>query len=189
MARPIEYNKQEFLDKATELFLEKGYKQLSMRDILWHTGLNRHSIYRNYKSKKSLYLEILKNYRDRSLYYGYEILEAKPYGIGNIKKFYAALLSGEKPVSCLMMNTIADCDLMDRKSLEMAMVHFKKIEKALKMNYEKGIEGGSVSPNKICSDLAAMTVNYMQGLPISSKTFGNQKVRNMLNKFIDSICR
>ncbi len=187
MVRPIEYDKQEFLNKTTQLFLEKGYKRITMRDILEHTGLNSHSVYKIFKNKEKLYSEILKNYRDGSLYYGYEILEAKPHGIKNIKAFFAALLAGKDPVDCLMVNTIAECNLMDGKSLEMAKTHFKKIEKSFANNFNQGITDGTVSPNRKALELAGMTVNYMQGLPVSSRTYGNKQVLARTNQFIDLI--
>lgn len=184
MVRPIEYDKQEFLDKTTELFLEKGYKRISMRDILDHTGLNRHSVYKNFKNKKYLYREALKNYRDHSLFYGYELLDAKPHGGANIKKFFTALLSCDGPVNCLMVNTIAECDVMDSDSLELARAHFSKIEKAFEKNFQQDIKEGRISDHRNASEMANITVNYMQGLPICSRLFGNKKVLARTIQFI-----
>lgn len=186
--RPIEYDKQKFIDKTTQLFLEKGYKRISMRDILNHTGFNRHSLYKLYENKNALYRETLKNYRDHFLFYGYEILNTKPYGLNNVKKFFGALLSCDGPVNCLMVNTIADCDEMDPDSLELAKVHFSKIKKLYELNYQQAITEGTISSQKNASVLAGVTVNYMQGLPVSSRMFGNKKVMLRTNQFIALIC-
>ena len=86
-----------------------------------------------------------------------------------------------------MVNTIADSTLMSQAPLALAKIHFKRIEKAFELNFAKAIEDGSISRDKDSGDLAVMMVNYMQGLPISTKTYGNQKVLKMVNQFIDLI--
>ena len=62
MARTKEFNPQEKLLKARNLFWEKGYQGTSMEDLVQETSLSRGSIYDTYGDKHSLFLQCLKSY-------------------------------------------------------------------------------------------------------------------------------
>lgn len=66
MARLQEYNKEEVLKAATEVYWAKGYHGTSMQDLVEATGLNRSSIYNSFDSKLNLYLQTLKFYQKES---------------------------------------------------------------------------------------------------------------------------
>lgn len=63
MPRSEVFIREEVLDKAIEVFWQKGYNGTSMQDLTESTGLNRSSIYNSFGSKLNLYLEVLKRYR------------------------------------------------------------------------------------------------------------------------------
>lgn len=62
MARAKEFDYNDVLDKATELFLEKGYYNTSFQDLVDYMGIHRRSIYDTYGDKKQLYLKALERY-------------------------------------------------------------------------------------------------------------------------------
>ena len=49
-----EFDKEKVVDKAINLFGEKGYNTCSMQDIVDELGLSRSSIYDTFKDKKNL---------------------------------------------------------------------------------------------------------------------------------------
>lgn len=66
MARAKEFDYDEVLEKATELFLEKGYDNTSFQDLVNHLGIHRRSIYDTYGDKLQLYLKVLEmNIREK----------------------------------------------------------------------------------------------------------------------------
>ena len=67
MARPISYDPDLALEKAMELFWERGYHGVSVEDIVRATGLNRHSLYARYGSKYGLLQASLGRYREQIL--------------------------------------------------------------------------------------------------------------------------
>lgn len=60
MARPKEYDEQEVVAKAVELFQRKGYDATSVRDLLEVTGLSSSSLYAAFGGKEQLFLRALK---------------------------------------------------------------------------------------------------------------------------------
>lgn len=47
------------LDEAANLFMQQGYKGISMREIASATGLSKAGLYYHFKDKQHLFLEIL----------------------------------------------------------------------------------------------------------------------------------
>jgi TetR/AcrR family transcriptional repressor of nem operon len=64
MARNKAFAPEEKLEKAKDLFWEKGYSATSMQDLVDTMGLNRGSIYDTYGDKHSLFLQCLRSYTD-----------------------------------------------------------------------------------------------------------------------------
>ncbi len=57
------FNRNQVLQKATEVFHKKGYNGTSMQDLVDATSLNRSSIYNSFGSKLNLFLEVLSYYQ------------------------------------------------------------------------------------------------------------------------------
>jgi len=60
MARPKEYDEQEVVAQAVELFRRRGYEGTSVRDLLEHTGLSSSSLYAAFGGKEALFVEALR---------------------------------------------------------------------------------------------------------------------------------
>ena len=62
MARHKEFDPDVALDRALELFWERGYEATSMADLVDHLGIGRASLYATFGSKHELYLKALDRY-------------------------------------------------------------------------------------------------------------------------------
>ena len=62
MARPKEFDIDQVLDRATELFWTKGYEETSMRDLEEGLGVGRQSLYSTFGDKRDLFLAALDRY-------------------------------------------------------------------------------------------------------------------------------
>src|SRR5437868_5714416 len=63
MARSKDFDEQEVLSKAVNLFWLKGYNGTSMQDLVDGLGISRSSLYDTYGDKHSLYLKALESYQ------------------------------------------------------------------------------------------------------------------------------
>src|SRR5579862_8099263 len=64
MARTKDFDEDEVLLKAVNLFWLKGYNGTSMQDLVDGLGISRSSLYDTYGDKHSLFLKALDNYRE-----------------------------------------------------------------------------------------------------------------------------
>ncbi len=60
-----EKTKQEIRENAYRLFAEKGFKEVTMKDICERTGLSRGGLYRHYESTEQIFLEIVNAFSDQ----------------------------------------------------------------------------------------------------------------------------
>lgn len=60
-----EKTKQDIREKAYQLFAQKGFKEVTMKDICELTGLSRGGLYRHYESTEQIFLEIVNAFTDK----------------------------------------------------------------------------------------------------------------------------
>ncbi len=60
-----EKTKQDIREKGYQLFAEKGFKEVTMKDICERTGLSRGGLYRHYESTEQIFLEIVNDFSDK----------------------------------------------------------------------------------------------------------------------------
>lgn len=65
MPRAKEFDPEDVLEEAMELFWEQGFEATSAQDLVDRTGLNRSSLYNTFGSKQELYLRALDVYREK----------------------------------------------------------------------------------------------------------------------------
>ena len=62
--RPREFDADDVLERAVQLFWEQGYEATSVSDIVVATGLNKSSLYNAFGSKEELFSRALQRYVD-----------------------------------------------------------------------------------------------------------------------------
>ncbi len=62
MARPREFEPDEAIEKAMQVFWRHGYEESSLPDLLSGMGLTRGSLYKAFKDKKNLFLLVMNRY-------------------------------------------------------------------------------------------------------------------------------
>src|SRR3954464_11387329 len=75
MARPKEFDREEALNRAMEVFWSRGYEAASVGELVKRMGINRQSLYDTFGDKHSLYLQALDRYREVEGAKLFELLE------------------------------------------------------------------------------------------------------------------
>ena len=63
MARTKDFDENEVLTKAMNLFWSRGYNATSMEDLVSGLGISRSSLYDTYTDKHTLFIKALENYQ------------------------------------------------------------------------------------------------------------------------------
>src|SRR5436190_20338951 len=112
MARQKEFDRDEVLHKAMEVFWTRGYQRASIQDLVQHMGVNRQSIYDTFGDKHSLFLEALDHYREIQSRKVFEVLERPGSMKRNVRQLFeeavARSLSPEGRRGCFVGNSMSE---------------------------------------------------------------------------------
>jgi len=90
--RPRQYNPDQALASAAEVFWKNGYAGTSLDDLVAATGMNRPSLYAAFGDKRDLYLKTLERYQQRARTIGAQIIADDPPLRVFLRRFYDAAL-------------------------------------------------------------------------------------------------
>lgn len=111
MARLKEFNEEEVLDRAMEIFWRRGYGATSVDDLTRATGLGRGSLYGTFGDKEALFIACLKRYAYKGEVAVRQALE-HPDPRQAITNFFAVLVErfsdSRRPPGCLQTNTVLE---------------------------------------------------------------------------------
>ena len=169
MARTLEFDYTNALERATRLFWETGYASTSLRDLLKEMGIGEGSFYNTLKSKKHAYLECLKHYNATVGMRRAEAFISAPTGALGVRALFRTVLDclddPDTPSRvCLMASSIthevlADPDLRGYLEEQMSMLA-EQIIARLTADKNEGLLPAQFDPQLI----VPVIVTYVQGL-------------------------
>jgi TetR/AcrR family transcriptional repressor of nem operon len=178
MARNREFDYEEVISKALNLFWLKGYHNTSVQDLVDNLELGRGSLYNTFGNKHDLFLEVLDNYivtRDIELI---TKLKVSPVKEAFKKYMYSTvneIISDEKNQGCFIVNTMTELAATDNE----VAIRLKKSEMQLVACYVEalcfGKEKGELSLDNDPYQIAVFLSNTMKGLRVISKVNNSKK--------------
>lgn len=177
--RPRAFNLDAALDKALEVFSERGYQATSISDLTEAMGLTSGSVYKAFKDKRGVFLSAFERYRVVRR----AVLEARLDSVGSgrekvrqLLSFYADSshgLSGKR--GCLVVSSANDLALFDEEAANQikaaAAINEARILDLLRL----GQADGSVSPSVEAESCARTLFCLTQGMRIAGKTGRGQQ--------------
>ncbi len=157
MARHAEYDIDEVLDKAMELFWKRGYEGVSMAELVEHTGLNRRTMYALFKDKNGLFKEALDRYYMKSGSKKLKILKENP-GKKGIELFFRQFSFSEDFKGCLFSNSLNEKVFIKTDTYKIPTEYFKKIRLGLKTNLEQAKKDGDFHGDVNAMSLTLLTM-------------------------------
>jgi len=112
MARPKSFDDNAVLDRALQLFRQRGFEGTSMSDLEAHLGLGRQSLYNTFGDKRELYLKALDLYQRQANGQMLAMLEAPDAGLDALERWLAAnaatVTVPGAPAGCFTVNSIVE---------------------------------------------------------------------------------
>lgn len=122
MARPREFDVDEALDRATELFWSRGYEATSVQDLVDALGVNRASLYTTFGDKAQLFGAVLDRYGERINGALLKALAPPASGAEAVRAWFKVLIEmatqPRRPRGCLFLNTVTGCTTAPEPLLE-----------------------------------------------------------------------
>jgi TetR/AcrR family transcriptional repressor of nem operon len=137
MARPREFDIDEALDRAMNVFWAKGYEAASLQDLLEAMGIARGSLYKAFKDKHSIYLAALDRY-DRTVVQAAVDMLSNPKagdGVGRVRRFleapHDAVARRNDRRGCFLCNAAVDQAPADPTIRAQVIAMMKRLERAI----------------------------------------------------------
>ncbi|MCA6067938.1 TetR/AcrR family transcriptional regulator [Chryseobacterium sp. RG1] len=174
MARTKEFNEDQVLDKAIEIFWHKGYHGTSAQDLVNYLGLSRSSIYDTFGDKQKLFVASLKKYQKQSQDQIVALFEASENTKETLHSIFkqAVLESLEDRITkgCFMVNTSIELAMHDPEIAKIVQNNTKTMEDIFTKALQKGQDSGQVSKNMDAKTLARFIFNNYSGIRVLART-------------------
>ncbi|CZQ95618.1 transcription regulator ysia c-terminal [Trichococcus palustris] len=177
MARSKEFNEEEALDKAMEIFWKQGYEKTSVQDLVDQMGIHRRSLYDTFGDKHSLFVQTLERYESLITSQIKKQITEDMTTVESIRKIFELAIYSDNtyPKGCLLVNTAVELSLLDDEVSQRIKAAFKQTEKLIADLLRKGQAKGEVASSFDISELSRYIHNALIGVRVSVKMAANQK--------------
>lgn len=173
MARPIEFNRSQAVNRAMVLFWQKGYQATSLTDLLSQMEISRSSFYSAFGDKRTLFVECLDLFAQRTN----ESIEktcTETAALDGLQNFFDRHFSGTQAArkpdkakphwGCMLINTIVELAGVDQSLTKHASAHLDAMQSIFETSLKRA--GASALQAK---EFAALLMLFNEGIRVSSR--------------------
>jgi TetR/AcrR family transcriptional regulator, transcriptional repressor for nem operon len=174
MARVREFDADEAVRRAMDLFWEQGYEATSLRDLTEALGIGSGSLYAAFGNKDGLFQAALARYQQEQ---AQPILDAFA-AEGDVRAELREVLGGVVAMAvsdrrrrgCLVVNSATERIPHDADTAAAVGRILTSIEGAIEDALRRAQQHGELDPGKDPAALAGFFVTFMNGLRVAAKT-------------------
>jgi TetR/AcrR family transcriptional repressor of nem operon len=152
--RPREFDEQDAVARATELFHRRGYHGTSTRDLGDALALNPSSLYRAFGDKHALFLRALDHYRQCESARCAAVLEGDRPVREVVRDWLYGMVDPADPPGCFVVNTATELGTGDPDAARRVRAAFDATTAAIAGLLRRGITDGEL-PADLDPDAAA----------------------------------
>ncbi|MGX4588321.1 TetR/AcrR family transcriptional regulator [Paenibacillus chitinolyticus] len=174
MGRIREFDEDQVLDAAMQLFWEKGYEATSLSDLTSRMGIQRPSIYSAFGGKKELFEAALRKYTMTRA----SLIRAKLQSNPSVKEGFRAFFEdviveeyAENPrKGCFCINTMVELAPHDEKFEILTREHQMYLAVIFEETIERGIQSGELKIGVNAKALSQALLVSLIGLTVLIKS-------------------
>jgi TetR/AcrR family transcriptional repressor of nem operon len=184
MARSKEFEVNEVLDKAMNIFWEQGYEKTSMSDLVEHMGIHRRSIYDTFDDKHSLFLQAMDRYRGKVSNTLLAEIKVSKTAVEALHKIFEVMISEaeDTPSGCLIVNSAVELGARDTDVDSRSLESFNEAERMFEQIIGWGQRDGEFSSNHDAKEMAEYLHNISVGIRAMARTsMDKEKLNRIIN--------
>ena len=162
------YDRDELLDRAIELFRRQGYSATTTAELVAELGVNRKSMYAEFGSKQGLFEAALEQYSAQNLTQVLAPIEdpdADAEAIRNAFTGYAAASEGRfSGLGCLMANTAVERAALDPGAAQFVDAYLERLIAGFRRALENAQRAGQIAGDVDLDELAAFFAMSIVGI-------------------------
>ena len=186
MARPREFDIDQALDAAMNIFWSKGYASTSMADLMEVMDLQKGSIYKAFGSKHELFLAALKKYMSSAFASLKSRMDTAASPLAALQKY---LMGGVETCKmnpdkgCFALNAVSELAPHDEDTKGYLSSHFASVESLLKTFIEEGQRIGEIRADLTASEIAEYLTTVQLGVVTSAKHKASPEAKEKVVRF------
>ena len=173
MARHKEFDQDEALQKAMEVFWARGYEGTSIQDLVGRMGINRQSLYDTFGDKHALYLLALDRYCQVESRKAIELLENSASVKKAVRQLFASVvevaLCDKQRRGCFAGNAMSELAGRCKATAARTGSNVKAMEGAFYRALLRGKKEGELKTVREPRAVARFLYSSLQGLVLMSK--------------------
>jgi TetR/AcrR family transcriptional regulator, transcriptional repressor for nem operon len=174
MPRSKAFDPDTALQKAMQVFWERGYEATSIEDLVQGMGINRFSLYSTFGDKHQLFVAVLERYSATIVATLMGELEHSAAGLPAIRKFFTRLVeffaSARGWRGCLITNTAVELAPHDPQAAAKVQAYVVRLEEAFYRVLLQAQQTQQLASSHACRDLARFLAGSALGLGVLAKT-------------------
>jgi TetR/AcrR family transcriptional regulator, transcriptional repressor for nem operon len=173
MPRPKEFNPDEAIEKAMQVFWHKGYEATSMEDLLTAMDLNRGSLYDTFGDKRTLFLKVMDRYCTTFVGPKFSLLDQPGPALPMLRRFVGDMIDGgladPQRRGCLIANTVMELSPHEKEIASTLRQVLKLVEDTFFNVLARAQQQGELKDDKDPRALARFLATMMQGTIVMIK--------------------
>lgn len=179
MGRPKEFDVEEALSSAMNVFWSQGFKAASLNDLIKSMEISKSSFYETFGSKHDLFLSTI-DYYIRTVtaqVSGAAHMDAPAYKVirALFDRAVQRMADPESRRGCYLNNCAVEVSLHDDEASERVAVGMKMMEEAFLKLVDRGKREGAISPRHDSLMLARYLVSSLNGILVMGKAQANEE--------------
>lgn len=174
MPRPKEFNPDDAVEKAMQVFWHKGYESTSMEDLLGAMDLNRGSLYDTFGDKRQLFLKVVDRYCTTVVGSKFALLDQPGPALPTLRRFIHGMLEGAladpQRRGCLIANTVMELGPHEKEIANTLRQTLKMLEDAFFRVLDRAKQQGELNGQKDSRALARFLATMLQGTIVMIKS-------------------
>jgi AcrR family transcriptional regulator len=185
VARQREFDRVDTLNKALEVFWQKGYAATSTADLLEAMQIGRQSMYDTFGDKYSLYLEALRQYCEASTS---DVLRGLKGGsplaaIENMLQAFAARPKRDNAKGCMGVNAICEFGTGDASINTVHQGSGALLNSAVENMLSAAVASGEIPADTDVPQAAAFVAATLSGMKVCAKAGGSPATLRAIARF------
>jgi TetR/AcrR family transcriptional repressor of nem operon len=167
MARPIEFDRPQAVNRALALFWRQGYQATTLAELLQTMGIGRSSFYAAFTDKRTFFIECLDLWAARTLDLLRRARTERP-PIDALQDFFERSFVGARGAKahwgCMLVNTVLEMAGVDDELAARASHHMGEMQRV----FQVCLLDAGATPAR-AEELAAMLMLFNEGIRVSSR--------------------
>jgi TetR/AcrR family transcriptional regulator, transcriptional repressor for nem operon len=174
MPRTKEFDREDVIQKARELFWQKGYEATSMDELVNNLGISRSSLYDTFGDKHQLYCATLNSYCELNAYTLAKEATQVENPLAFIQYVFDIIIDQAKKdkdnKGCYVVNSMVEFSNRDEKIKAIVDANNKTFETMLQGLIQRGQKTGTINQQQSAKQLAQFLLNTIYGMRISARS-------------------